>query len=725
MMAARMRLPHAKLAGLLVACILAQETAAHASSLQSTNPRGIERLTWSAPNIVRTITAGYPDSFGLFSFLGREPAAVVTVHGKSCIKANFLAFDVDDAFAYDIDEAVTLKLTLLQGDSGSVFYGYDKNGGDRAGGRIAYSDSASAASAGLFQQVEVGLDRARFVNRGMKGTDLALAASGTMFTGEQNASTFTLCALELQRADHKAKQQESPPSVEVAFQFFDENGQSTAVRMGLYDATQRLIMPGEHALPIYFYDEIIKQQFLSATATPQQYWPVANRYYFYSDGRYRNRLKPGEYTLVVSKGPEYRYTMRKFTVQAKRKLNLRIDLERWIDMAQRQWASGDVHIHVPRTTHTNQVIAQHMAAEGLNVANILQMNNPAMDHYLQPAWGSAGTYRDGSTSLVPGIEAPRTAIRGHALALNINELREGKQDYLSYHRAFEFYRRQQAIVGYAHVGSEEFNASLGLAIDAPFGLIDFVEIMQNGRLRTELWYELLNLGFQIAPAAGSDFPYFDQPGAVRSYVKLPARSERQQWHKQLKSGATFVTSGPLIELTANAKNMGSVLKLRRGEPISIRAESRLNPDVGSVKTLSLIRCGQPIEAVNASTREQQDSLHLTANITVAGSMWLAVRSEGSDGSLAHSAPIYVDAGDGRSWCTDGVPRIVSTMRQRLTKLRTIQPELRRELEYWALLSQPDWYVDQLPALTERIELADQKYIELLGKLPSEINQTNQ
>ena len=75
-----------------------------------------------------------------------------------------------------------------------------------------------------------------------------------------------------------------------------------------------------------------------------------------------------------------------------------------------------------------------------------------------------------------------------------------------------------------------FNGRRGLALDVPFGLVDFIEVLQGGRLVTDTWYPFLNLGFKVNPAAGSDYPYFGPslPGVERYYVKLAWRVRRRR-----------------------------------------------------------------------------------------------------------------------------------------------------------------------------------------------------
>lgn len=89
--------------------------------------------------------------------------------------------------------------------------------------------------------------------------------------------------------------------------------------------------------------------------------------------------------------------------------------------------------------------------------------------------------------------------------------------------------------GYAHMG-QWFNVRRGLALDMPFGIVDFLEMMQMGRLLTDAWYSFLNLGYKLSPAAGSDFPYIDLPGVVRNYVKVKDSASADEWLSSFRAG---------------------------------------------------------------------------------------------------------------------------------------------------------------------------------------------
>ena len=136
-------------------------------------------------------------------------------------------------------------------------------------------------------------------------------------------------------------------------------------------------------------------------------------------------------------------------------------------------------------------IAALLAAEDVHVSNLLALTNTTTRHFDQYAWGEAGQFRRGLHNIVPGIEGPRTAHLGHTISLNIGKPLDNSLDYFHYHKAFEAYAEQGALSGFAHVGLGEFYEWRGLALEVPFGTVDFVEVMQFSALHTEIWYNFL------------------------------------------------------------------------------------------------------------------------------------------------------------------------------------------------------------------------------------------
>ena len=107
-----------------------------------------------------------------------------------------------------------------------------------------------------------------------------------------------------------------------------------------------------------------------------------------------------------------------------------------------------------------------------------------------------------------------------------------------------------------------------------------MEVLQDGVLETELWYDFLNLGFGLIPTAGSDFPYLSAPGGERNYVLVGDNYTVNAFFDALAKQRTFVSNGPLIEFTVNGQQMGSEIKLTAGDLIEIRASASLNGQSG-------------------------------------------------------------------------------------------------------------------------------------------------
>ena len=94
------------------------------------------------------------------------------VEGRSCLVGALFALDVDDDYAFDIDEPVTLTLTYATGSTTPFIVGWDRNGGEGVG----VTDEVAPVPDGAFASSTLTLDRARFAGRGVRGTDLAVSA---------------------------------------------------------------------------------------------------------------------------------------------------------------------------------------------------------------------------------------------------------------------------------------------------------------------------------------------------------------------------------------------------------------------------------------------------------------------------------------------------------------------------------------------------------------------
>ena len=102
--------------------------------------------------------------------------------------------------------------------------------------------------------------------------------------------------------------------------------------------------------------------------------PYSSSTQFYSTGQSTLSLPPGDATVTVFRGPEYRVAATPIEIKAGETRRREVRLVRWIDMPAKGWYSGDDHIHIPRpSSELNPQISKMMQAEDVHVANLLQM----------------------------------------------------------------------------------------------------------------------------------------------------------------------------------------------------------------------------------------------------------------------------------------------------------------------------------------------------------------
>ncbi len=349
---------------------------------------------------------------------------------------------------------------------------------------------------------------------------------------------------------------------------------------------------------------------------------------FYSDGSAELSLPPGRYRITVYKGIEYRVARRSVQIHPLDTAELSVSLNRWIDLPRAGWYSADDHLHISRlTAEDDRRVATWMQAEDLHVANLLQMGTASQFGVTpQRAFGAAGEHRQGDTLLISGQEHPRTHLLGHTITLGARAPIDLRETYIVFDRFWRESRRLGGVSGFAHWGLGP--ARDGLAVDAPGGLLSFVEVLQFEYPHYDVWYELLDLGVPLTPTAGTDFPCgpWSIPGRERFYTRLDGPLDRERWLEGVRRGRTFVTNGPLLELTVGGAGIGDTLRLDRPGPVRVIGVVRFDRGRDHVTRVELIRNGLPVASRTPDT--STGSIRLVASVQVEGPAWFALRVEG-------------------------------------------------------------------------------------------------
>jgi hypothetical protein len=375
----------------------------------------------------------------------------------------------------------------------------------------------------------------------------------------------------------------------------------------------------------------------------------------YINGACEIRLPAGNVHVEAAKGPEYSPLRRRVTL-GPGQISLRLGVERWIDLRQEGWYSGDTRAHA-LTPHAALLEA---AAEDLAVVNLLAEETlPVSDNSvsLPNLLAFSGT--------VPTLASP-----GHLVVVNTLNAHPllGTVSLLNSHRAVYPLRfgvpgpddwsvadwcdqchRKRGLVVWPDLPRLRPEVPQGEALAALLlGKVDAFEVNRFAEVEPDTladWYRLLDCGYRVPLVGGSGKDSNTVAlGAVRTYVRLESGSEfgYGSWVEAVRGGRTFVTNGPLLTLAVEGRDPGAVVALPAGGGlIRVRAEVRATTPVDQ---LEILYNGRLIGTKEASGNRQAALLEFETNVTDSG--WLAARCWSrerlADGQVvfAHTSPVY-------------------------------------------------------------------------------------
>jgi len=407
-------------------------------------------------------------------------------------------------------------------------------------------------------------------------------------------------------------------------------------------------------------------------------------HYFHSTGEAMLTLPPGPAKVTVWRGLEHEIETRLVTVEAGQRSSLTIRPQPLaLPDEWQSWLSGDVHVHMNyggtyRNTPANLV--RQAKAEDLDFVFNLIVNK---EQRIPDIAYFSTVPDDASNDDVVLLHAQEyhTSYWGHMGLLGLDE-HYLLPDYSSYPgtaaaslypdnvTAAAIARAQGALVGYVHPfdppapnPAADTRLTNSLPVNAALGLLDYYEVVgfSDHRTSAEVWYRLLNCGFRVSAAGGTDAManYASLRGPVgmnRTYVDmrdetLEPAARRETWLAALKSGHSLATNGPLLGLAVNGSGPGSEIALGAGEH-ELEFSGFLR-SVVPVDHLELVYNGKVVKSFDLEG--ERTSADLSGSVRVDGSGWLLLRAW-NDGShpyifdlypYATTTPVYVNI-DGKA-----------------------------------------------------------------------------
>lgn len=402
-------------------------------------------------------------------------------------------------------------------------------------------------------------------------------------------------------------------------------------------------------------------------------------HYFHARGEATIDVPVGAMSVEIVHGLERAIERRRVSTSTDQVTNLAVNLDEgtWSVPESGHWVSGDVHVHMNyggTYRNTPAHLVTQALAENLGLVHSVIVNKEQRF----PDIAYSGMQRDPASQpdaiVVHGQEF-HTSYWGHLGLLDIAEgiILPGYAGY-PHTAASSLYpmnadvadiaHARGALVGYVHP-FDEYPDPLAeprqpltneLPVDVALGKVDYMEILgfSDHKSTAAVWYRLLNLGFRLPAAGGTDamanFASLRGPvGMNRVYVRVPdGEIKVPDWLQALKQGRTFATNAPLLGLRIGGAEVGDELKFGAAQarvPFSVHLRS-----IAAVDHLDLVCNGRVMRSF--VKRAPIDHGDFEGTIPLGGSGWCvlrastdAARDEVLDNYVyATTSPIYVTIG---------------------------------------------------------------------------------
>lgn len=443
-------------------------------------------------------------------------------------------------------------------------------------------------------------------------------------------------------------------------------GQSVPVRMALYSNCQLLPPLGYVA------------EFPSTSAECGGHLQLGPEHFHTIFGACEVTMPVGKIDYVLSRGPEY-LTVRDSVTRSMGQIALRLTIPRWINLQERGWFAGDVHV-CDLAPHAALLEGQ---AENLAVVNLLVHETAAGESERQPPRnllafsGQESCLEEGGTHVVVN-SFNQNPLLGSVVLLNCHRrvfpLRAGDAGLDSWTVSDwcdQCHRKKTGLVLWADPRTTATRLDGETLADCVLGKIDGYEVVAFDAAEPAVlsdWYRLLDAGFHLPLAGGSRKANATQAvGHVRTYAFVGTHEPfgYQPWIEAVRAGRTFVTNGPLVLLDVAGQGPGASVEVEHDARVPIRIEARTAVPFDRLELLingSVVAGKEP-----AGNRV---SAFIETEWQAKESAWVAARCISHerlhDGQVifAHTSPAYLSV-RGRPFAVDR--RVVKSLIEQLQR----------------------------------------------------------
>lgn len=401
-------------------------------------------------------------------------------------------------------------------------------------------------------------------------------------------------------------------------------------------------------------------------------------------GRFTVRLRAGQtYRVRIAHGLEYNRLDEAIVLkgEAGKTIEKTFELKQGIDMRTRGWMSADSHVH----SLSPEGALRQMKIEDVDYTNLMFIGP---EHPLFTRGLVTGKPHPVSSEdrIVYVSQEVRDMEQGHLTLLGMtypiepvlvytgtgkNEPEPRPNEPLNW-QVTQRMRDQDGLAFHAHF---LFWPGHGSAMGGALNLLDGLEwtstdIVNNQRRTRQglvvpgyetnptgadsgrLYYRMLNCGVRLPLIGGTDKMSAARPvGSVaRTYARVDEWSH-EGFLKALGKGNTFVTNGPLLNLTANGQPIGSNVQFTGEGPFAATVSAECFSQ-RPINYIQIIRNGEVVHELRGKDLPKENQFVFQLEFSESG--WLAMRAghESPDPEdwwghtmAAHTSPIYVTIND--------------------------------------------------------------------------------
>jgi len=351
--------------------------------------------------------------------------------------------------------------------------------------------------------------------------------------------------------------------------------------------------------------------------------------------------------------------------------NLTVHLRLMIPYEPAEWVSGDAHVHMNYAgtyRNTPEHLVEQADAENVTIIENLIVNKeqrvPDISRFMphpDPAsteqhlllhgqefhtsyWGHLGLLNLTQNFLLPGYAAYPNTAAASLFPANAN--------------VADLAHEQGALVGYVHPldsipdPAEDESLTYELPADVALGKVDYIEVVgfSDHKSTAEVWYKLLNCGFRLPTAAGTDFMgnYASLRGPIglnRVYAEVkPGPLEIEPWLAAIKTGRTFATNGPLVSFQLGGKGVGDEVQLEKRQDVPFNVSLRSIVPLDHLQIVCNGRVAREIEL-----KGDRKTANASGTVTLDHSGWCVLRAFSDKAEYpildlypyATTSPVYV------------------------------------------------------------------------------------